>query len=79
MVKVVPIPSSLSTLIFPPYLATIVYTMLSPRPVPFPCSLVVKKGSKILCNCSLGIPHPASEIEATTDEYLAERPRTVPP
>jgi hypothetical protein len=32
----------------PPLCCTIPNTIASPRPVPFPISLVVKKGSKIL-------------------------------
>ena len=39
----------------------------SPKPVPFPSSFVVKKGSKILSICSLAIPGPLSEIVNTTE------------
>ena len=44
--KRVPSPGSLSTWMWPPAWATIPWTVARPSPVPFPCSLVVKKGSK---------------------------------
>jgi len=40
--------------------------MESPKPVPFPCSLVVKKGSNIFFLTSSDIPEPVSEIETIT-------------
>ena len=43
-----PSPTSLSSSTKPPLWATIPYTVESPRPEPFPISLVVKNGSKTL-------------------------------
>jgi len=43
--KVVPLPGSLSTKIRPLFRSMIWRTIKRPRPVPFPGSLVVKKGS----------------------------------
>ena len=57
---VVPRPTSLEILAWPPDCLAKPKTMLSPRPVPFPTSLVVKKGSKA-CACTWGgMPTPLS-------------------
>ena len=60
MVKVVPTPSSLSTVIVPPCSLTMPKLMAKPRPVPCPTSLVVKKGSKIRPRSSSRMPWPVS-------------------
>ena len=47
----------------PPWLWTIPSEVESPRPVPLPMSLVVKKGSKILSRTCAGMPDPVSATE----------------
>ena len=42
------------------------YTVESPRPVPFPSSLVVKKGSKIRAFVSASMPVPVSLTASMT-------------
>ena len=54
--KVVPAPGSLSTWMWPPLCFTIPWTVARPSPVPFPRSLVVKKGSKRCAIASGDIP-----------------------
>ena len=44
--------------------------MASPRPVPCPTSLVVKKGSKTRSRCSTGTPGPESASETTLNETM---------
>ena len=59
-----PAPSWLSTSKTPPCpLVTMSYAKLSPKPVPCPVGLVVKKGWKILDCTSSGIPVPLSLTE----------------
>ena len=45
---------------YPPLCFTIPYTIDKPRPVPFPCSLVVKNGSKRRALIYSEIPTPVS-------------------
>jgi hypothetical protein len=66
MLKVVPAPSSLLMEMFPPLSFTIPYTTDSPRPVPLPTSLVVKKGSKIFAFTSSVMPVPVSLTASIT-------------
>src|SRR5437762_1655161 len=56
MVKEVPRPGSLLQSIHPRCCLTMPKTMDNPRPVPLPCSFVVKKGSKMEDLISGGIP-----------------------
>jgi hypothetical protein len=63
--KVLPFPMSLETLMKPPWLWMIPSEVESPRPVPLPMSLVVKKGSKILSRIFAGMPVPVSLTEMT--------------
>ena len=58
--KVVPRPSSLSTSMWPRLCSTMPYTVERPSPVPFPCSLVVKNGSKMCAAVSALMPVPVS-------------------
>ena len=60
MWKVVPRPSSLSTAMCPLLCLMIFCTKVSPKPVPRPTDLVVKKGSKILSITSGLMPRPVS-------------------
>ncbi|OGS05890.1 MAG: hypothetical protein A3I76_01240 [Elusimicrobia bacterium RIFCSPLOWO2_02_FULL_61_11] len=60
MKKPAPPPGLFSAQILPLCPATMPKEMDRPRPVPFPGSLVVKKGSKILSMQSAGIPGPLS-------------------
>ena len=60
MVNFVPFPSSDFTEISPLYSSIIFLTMVKPSPIPE--FLVVKLGSKICSNLSLGIPIPLSSI-----------------
>src|SRR5213079_1818011 len=64
--NVAPSPGVLATEIVPPCSLTIPYVMDRPRPVPFPTSLVVKNGSKILCSRPGGIPGPESANATST-------------
>jgi len=66
-VKVVPIPGSLATSMKPPIRRTMEATVERPRPVPFPGSFVVKRGSKILGRTWAGMPLPESATERTTN------------
>src|SRR5258708_6775763 len=67
MKNVVPLPDSVSKRSVPPcLLTTTLRAMASPCPVPFPTSLVVKKGSKILSRAASGMPVPVSPIEIST-------------
>jgi len=61
--KVVPFPNSLYTLISPLCSFTIPYSTASPRPVPLPCSFVVKYGSKIFWIVFSDIPIPLSDTD----------------
>ena len=60
MVKLVPLRGSDSAKMKPPDCLTMPYTVERPSPVPFPTSLVVKKGSKILPMMWDGMPMPVS-------------------
>src|SRR6185437_10331201 len=60
MVDLVPLFGSLSTVIYPPLCLMMPYTVDNPNPVPLPCSLVVKNGSKIRASVSASIPQPLS-------------------
>ena len=62
----VPSPSALSTPMKPPLCWTTPNTVESPRPVPLPGSLVVKKGSKILDRVAASMPTPVSVTESQT-------------
>src|SRR5205807_5933578 len=66
MRNVAPSPGGLTTEIVPPCSLTIPYVMDRPRPVPFPTSLVVKNGSKILCSRPGGMPGPESANATST-------------
>jgi len=44
---------------------TMPYAVDRPKPVPLPCSLVVKKGSNNLGKTSLGMPPPLSSTTKT--------------
>ena len=54
----VPRPTSLLIPMAPPDCLMKPYTMMRPRPLPFPTSLVVKKGSNTLASTSAGMPVP---------------------
>jgi len=60
ILNVVPLSSSLSTVICPPCSKIIWYTIDKPRPVPL--GFVVKKGLYIVFSVSLSIPIPVSEM-----------------
>ena len=49
----------------------------SPRPVPFPPGLVVKKGSNSRSRCSCGIPGPVSEMRISIRPSSSARASTV--
>src|SRR5262249_19768830 len=55
-----------STQIVPLKLSTMLATIASPRPVPFPGSLVVKNGSKIFSRSAGGMPGPQSATTTFT-------------
>ena len=63
MENVLPLPTSLSTSIFPECSFTIFSQIANPNPVPSPIFFVVKKGSKILFFDSSVIPIPVSVME----------------
>jgi len=64
MVKMVPLPVSVSKLSEPPcFSITTEREMARPCPVPRPTSLVVKKGRKTLSRAASGMPVPSSEME----------------
>jgi hypothetical protein len=56
--NVVPLPTSIDTLIAPPWDLTIPCTTANPKPVPLPGSLVVKLGSKIRLSTDDSMPWP---------------------
>src|SRR5438093_13005418 len=58
--KLVPTPICDSTSMRPRCSSTMPYATDNPRPVPRPCGLVVKNGSKIFGKSSCGIPVPVS-------------------
>ena len=64
--NVVPLSTTLSTVIVPPCSSTIPFTTVRPRPVPFPKSFVVKKGSNTFERISSGIPWPVSDTPRQT-------------
>src|SRR5437867_435873 len=66
-VTVVPAPTAVRIETDPPDWRAKPYTMLSPRPVPLPASLVVKNGSNARAATSGGIPIPVSEIAKPTN------------
>ena len=66
MVTVVPRPGALSSSACPPDCLAKPNTMLSPRPVPLPTSLVVKNGSNAFANTSGGMPMPVSDTRNLT-------------
>ena len=66
MMNVVPLPGALSASMKPLCLLITPYAMESPRPVPWPGSFVVKKGSKIWGRCSRSIPFPVSVMITLT-------------
>ena len=63
MVKVAPAPGWLDTQMSPPLSLTMRWTVLSPSPVPLPCSLVVKNGSKMWAMASASMPWPLSLMD----------------
>ena len=62
MVKQVPLPTSLFTIIFPSCFSIIFAQIARPKPVPTPTPFVVKPAVKILSIWSFGIPAPLSFI-----------------
>src|ERR1035437_7616813 len=64
ILKVVPLPSSLSTVISPICCVTTCFTSGSPIPKLSP--FVVKNGSNILLMISFGMPDPVSDMESNT-------------
>ena len=64
----VPSPGVLRTVILPPWLVTMPCTTASPRPVPSPTPLVVKKGSKTRSRVAASIPEPVSATDRQTIE-----------
>src|SRR5208283_2457282 len=60
MVNTAPPPGAEDTSMLPPCSRSTVLQMLSPRPVPRPGRLVVKKGSKMCARFSGAIPGPSS-------------------
>ena len=66
MRTVVPLPTSLWISMVPWCSWTTRRQMASPRPVPLPSSLVVKKGSMTLSRCSAGMPTPVSANSIST-------------
>ena len=54
-------------------LTMMLWAMCSPSPVPTPCGLVVKNGSKILAAISGGMPGPVSAIADL--DLVAQPPR----
>ena len=66
MVKVLPMPSLLTTDMLPPHSSSVVRAKCSPSPVPSPGGLVVKNGSKIWSKFSSDMPLPVSEQESQT-------------
>src|SRR5688572_13011773 len=73
-VKVLPLPTSLSTRIRPRCLSTILRTMSRPRPVPSPAGLVVKKASKMRSRTSSGMPQPVSATDTSTSSPSRRMP-----
>src|SRR3990172_3412577 len=61
--NVVPTPTLLTRRMNPPWLRTQLYTVESPRPVPSPGALVVKKGANISSRIASGIPLPESDTQ----------------
>ena len=61
-----PLPGSLYTVMWPPDCFMKPNTIERPRPVPLPCSLVVKNGSKMRVRMSGGMPVPESLTSTTT-------------
>src|SRR5262245_42129091 len=66
MKTVVPTPRSLSMWMSPWCSSKNRRVIESPRPVPRPGGLVVKKGSKTWVRCSASIPHPLSRTSIST-------------
>ena len=65
-VTVVPAPGALRSVTAPWLCLAKPYTVLRPRPVPRPASLVVKKGSKARSRTSSGMPQPLSAMAIAT-------------
>src|SRR3989442_237357 len=61
----------------PPCCFTRPYTVASPRPVPFPAGLVVKKGSNMCVRVSSSMPTPVSPTERQTCSPARTDPRRV--
>ena len=72
--KLVPFPSSLSTLIFPPFASTKSLHRKSPKPVPaslfVPCVVKCSSFLKSLFRFSLLIPIPVSITEIRTESFF---------
>src|SRR3569833_3031829 len=64
--KHAPFPGGLDTVMRPRWLATMLYEMDNPSPVPSPTGLVVKKGSKMRGRFSGAMPWPVSSISTHT-------------
>ena len=64
--KRLPLPGVESTQMKPPLCFTTPYTVASPSPVPFPCSFVVKNGSKMRAFVSGVMPWPVSVTASIT-------------
>ena len=64
--KVVPWPGSLYTHTPPPLCFTMPNTVDRPRPVPLPCSFVLKNGSKMRARGAASIPTPVSVSASRT-------------
>ena len=76
MVKVEPLPCSLSAEIWPPIISMMFLVMAMPSPVPSTLLTVAvrsrSKGSKTWGRKSLLMPMPVSRMESTKLPYLAE-------
>jgi hypothetical protein len=78
-VKVEPRPSSVESIIRPPCSLTMPWLMDSPRPVPSPSALVVKKGSNTCVASASDMPGPSSITSiATPSSQRRARTRILP-
>jgi hypothetical protein len=75
-VTTLPRPSVLSIITWPPMCRTKPRTWLSPRPLPFPISFVVKKGSNALAStsCAMPLPVPVSDTAMKAPGFASGLP-----